>query len=500
MKTMNTTKLIFAAAIGIGLTVASCTPNPPRPGKDAHDGKAKHVAVITPPSEVPLIDTMAFEKDMRLADSMVRVEAWETDDERFAKDALRQPVAGGKATIYLQRGFLDETLSEMIRLHPFGGEGQERRVFSVTDSTHRRLEFKMTEPMRRGDGRKVTALDFVELWSHLLKTRPAYGLALFRHVQGAEEYVKGKEPLVGGFNAADEHTVRIRFAKPDPVAFARLNTPALIGGPFMLGAYYASDRREADVKLLPNANSLSDTAYLAECAVQLGGDPNALMSFSLGQYSAMTLYAAADLKIARAELAGKASLRKLPSDRYFLACRMSDEHARRFVRGAADGADLLNAAGAEGEVIFSVCARIEAAEQPRGNAALPQMTKPLRVIFRSDDPVSVKVAEKLTADLNSAGLASEAIGGNAETYEKALFSGAYECAVGWAAETALDNFTEQLHIASMWFAGETDSKARLREHREIPLFSVDNYLLLREDVRLYKDRLTGMWVDVGGKR
>ena len=499
MKTFKI-KTIFAVAIGIGLATVSCTTTSAahagKEGKGAPDGKTGHVAVITPPSETPPVDSLAFEEGPWFIDSLGKVEFREVDDERFVKDADRLPVAGGKAKIYLQRGFLDEALSEMIRLHPFGAEGQERRVFSVTDSTHRRLEFKMTGLMRRGDGRKITALDFVELWSRLLKTRPAHGMALFSHVQGAEDYVKGKEPLVGGFNAADEHTVRIRFAKPDPIAFARLNTPILVGGPFMLGAYYTSDRKDADVKLLPNANSLSDTAYLAECAVQMGGDPNALMSFSLGQYSAMTVYAAADLEIARTELAGKASLRKLPSDRYFLACKMNDEQARRFVRNAANGADLLKkTVGAEGEEIFSVSARNETSELPRGNVAVPQLPKPLKIIFRNDDPVSVKIAEKLSADLNSAGLASEPVGGNAETCEKALFNGAYDCAVGWVAETVLENFTEQLHLASMWFAGETDSKTRLREYREIPLFSIDNYLLLREDVRLYKNRLAGMWVD-----
>jgi len=507
IKTVNTIKSILAAAVCTGL-IASCTPSAARvttavPGDDKkasasarHEKKSGHV--ITPPSETPPIDSLAFIDDTRFADSLRRVEFEEIEDDVPAiKDADRLPVAGGKAKIYLQRGFLDDAISSMTRLHPFGGDGQVARVFSVTDSTHRRLEFKMTGQIRRGDGRKVTALDFVELWSRLLKTRPAYGLALFRNVQGAEDYVKGKEPLVGGFNPADENTVKIRFAKPDPIAFARLNTPVLIGGPFMLGAYYASDRKDAETKLLPNANSLlSDTAYLAECAVQMGGDPNAMMSFSVGQYAAMTLYAAADLEIARTELAGKASLRKLLSDRYFLSCKVDDDQARRFIRKTVDGADLLkNTIGAEGEEIFSVSARDAAADQSRGDVPVPQLPKPLRIIFRSDDPISAAIAEKLTADLNSAGLAATPIGGDAGAYEKALFSGAYDCAVGWVAETVLENFTEQLHLASMWFADETDSRARLREYREIPLFSVDNYLLLRNDVRLYRDKLTGMWVD-----
>jgi len=57
----------------------------------------------------------------------------------------------------------------------------------------------------------------------------------------------------------------------------------------------------------------------------------------------------------------------------------------------------------------------------------------------------------------------------------------------------LENLTAQLHFASMWFGDETDARVRLGEYREIPLFSVNNYMLLREDTRLYGDRVGGMW-------
>jgi len=510
MKTINT---IISVALCAGFVI-SCTPkaihidsgSEPSPKKQS----PKH-----PPKEIQRADVketpqLPYNTEGDTLDWFGAVDSPDFE-ERPAEEAAREkdtfadvlgveekrPTVGGRARIYVRRGFMDDAVSDMVRLNPFGADGTQRKVFTVADSTHRRLELKLAGNIRRGDGRRATALDFVELWSRFLKARPAQGLALFRNVQGAEAFINGKEPLVNGFNAADEQTIRIRFAKPDPLAFQRLNSPMLIGGPFMLGSYYSSAAKEAEHRLLPNANSLSEeVAYLKECTVLTGGDEDPLASFAQGKYSAVAVYAKSDIEAAKTELRGKASIARLPSDRYFLSCRADDPQICKFVRVAANGADLLNnTVGAEGAEIHSVSAPRETAEIPRGHIPVPQMPKPLRIIYRNDDPISITVAEKLSADLEEAGLRTELKGGNAGVYETALVRGEYDCAVGWVSESVLENATEQLHLASMWFADETDSGARLRDYREIPLFSVNNYILLGENLRLYKDRLSGIWVD-----
>jgi hypothetical protein len=514
----NIFKTAALCAVYTILTVslaASCTPRHTRAGSGAPVEKK---AAVKPKQELNLTyaaetgryaaGSFAVEEEKRFADSLRKAEFEQADIEealvRRAEEKRReaeQPVGGGKATVYLQRSFLDNAVAEMVNMNPFGRDGTERKLFNVTDSTHRRLEFTLTRLIKRANGRKATALDFVELWSRHLKERPAQGLALFRNVQGAEGYVSGKEPLVGGFSAADEQTIRIRLAKPDPLAFQRLRSPALIDASFMLGPYYTAGLADGAIKLLPNANSQSEeTAYLAECAVQLGGDPDAMDSFRQGKYAAMTLYSAADLEIAKTELEGKAVLVRLPSDRYFLANKSANDQLRAFIRGAVSGMDLLkNVVKAEGEEIFCVTAH-EAATGPKpGRAPPPELPKPIKLIYRNDDPISTAIAEKLRVDFSGAGLATDAVGGNAETYERTLVSGRYDCAVGWAPEAVLENLTEQLHFASMWFSDETDSRARLGEYREIPLFSVNNYMLLREDTRLYGDRVGGMWSRSGAK-
>ncbi|MDR2577506.1 MAG: hypothetical protein LBC70_01660 [Chitinispirillales bacterium] len=502
---IKTVKIILAAAFFAGF-IASCTasktaraPTPVKPKEGITALPPIPIdtvsIVITPPLE---IDPSRFiDGDMSFGSQVESVEFETLDgDDGFARmEPGSGPISGGRATIYLQRGFLDDAVADLVRMNPFGDDGQGRRIFNVTDSTHRRLELTMAGEVRRANGQRMTSLDFIELWSRFIKSRPAQGLALFRNVQGAENYIKGKDPLVNGFSAADEHTIRIRFAKPDPFAFQRLASHKLVGGPFMLGVYYSGGIRGAEMRLLPNPNSLLGTAFLKECIVQMGGDPDPLMSFSQGQYSAMTLYSLSDLQIARTELEGRATLHGLLSDRYFLSCKSEDGHVRRFVRGVVDGGEILrNAVRAEGGPIRSV-AQAETMDFPGVRTPVPQLPRPFRIIYRTDDPVSRIIAERTSVDLNNAGMPSETIPKNAETYEASLVNNDYDCAVGWVSETILTDPTEQLHLASMWFDDETDPQIRLREHREIPLFSINNYLLLRNDIRLHDDRITGIWAD-----
>ncbi|MCL2219213.1 MAG: hypothetical protein FWB94_04935 [Chitinispirillia bacterium] len=513
MKTANTIKTLLTAAI-CAVFVASCVPAKSRPGKTVSPGDEKavprkeaapdQVAAVTRPAAPA---DRGIDEEMSFADSLRRVEFEQIEvDEHLRKPDIpieppvMKPVAGGKARIYLQRAFMDDAVAGLLRLNPFDAGGHGKRVFMVTDSTHRRLEFTLTGEIRRANGRKATALDFIEIWSRFITSRPAQGLAMFRNVQGAEEFVNGKNPLVNGFSAADENTIRIRLGKADPLAFHRMNTPKLIGGPFMLGPYYAGGTKDDEARLLPNANTLSDAALLAECIVQMGGDPNAMASFAQGKYSAMTLYKSSDLAVARTELRDKATLHKLPSDRYFLACKPStDERVRSFVRSTVDGAEMLkNVIGAEGKAINSVSTNLDTPVTPE-DVHTPQLAKPFKIIYREDDPISKAAAEKTAAGLSAAGMAAEAAGNSAENYEKALVRGLYDCAVGWVPEDILENLTEQLHLASMWFADDTDALARLGDFREIPLFSVNNYLLLREDMKLYGDRLSGMWVDAAAE-
>ncbi|MCL2183434.1 MAG: hypothetical protein FWB85_08200 [Chitinispirillia bacterium] len=518
MKSVRTIKAFLAAAVCTGL-ITSCTPVSVRTPTPAESPSAapqqKTGPAETAPKDTPLSQVAISvpgrpeypDVETGFASEVTRPEFDQLDFPPPYKPPIPEvepprpdePVTGGKARIYLQRGFLDDVIADLLRVNPFSGENGSRRIFNVTDSTHRRMEFTLTGETRRANGRKATALDFIEIWSRFIASRPAQGLALFRNVQGVDGFITGKNPLVNGFSAADENTIRLRFAKADPLAFHRMNTPTLVSGPFLLGSYYSGGSKTGETKLFPNANSLSGAALLAECIVQTGGDNDAMTSFIDGKYSAMTLYKSTDLEVARTELHGKAELHKLPSDRYFIACKSDDGRVCEYIRGKVNGAGMLrNLIGAEGEAINGVAENADTPEMPGSGVAAPSLPKPFRIIYRDDDPISKAVAEKALADLTGDGMNAEAIGSNAENYEKALVRGQYGAAVGWVPQTVLESQTEQLHLATMWFSDDMDSKARRSDFREIPLFSVNNYLLLHQDMKLYQNRLSGMWVNTAG--
>jgi len=426
----------------------------------------------------------------------------ETAEEKLTEEEITpkelEPVFGGRLRMYVDRGFLDETVSQLVWLSPFSESIGEKALFAVTDSTNRRIELKLTDRFVRGNGQRVTALDFVEHWSQLLKAHPAQGLALFRNIQGAQAYIDGKDPLMRGFRAHDEQTIRMRTDKADPQIFARLNSPKLIPGSLMLGPYYPAAVKEKEVKILPNKHTVSAPVFLQEWDISLGGDSDIMQSFSLGMYEAMIIWSQPDLERVRTQLGDKVTLSKLSSDRYFLSCAIENEQIRRIIRSRVNAADLLkNSVKAEGEEIYSVTVLNENTQKPAPIAAVASIAliTPVRIAYRIDDPVSKIIAERLSEDLNANGLQTELHGGNALEYETMLLKKEYDCAVGWVPQTVVDNVTEQLHLATMWFSDDTDSQARIRDSREIPLFSVDSYLLLRDDVRLHGGKLTGIWTE-----
>jgi hypothetical protein len=489
-------KIVFVVSICL-LFAISCTPNMARIRHD--EPPAKSIDKKEPAKEKP---AESLTEKSEETDSFGELFENETAEDEFTEeDTLQEPepVAGGRLKMYVDRGFLDETISQLVRSAPFTGVNIEHALFAVTDSTHRRIELKLTIPIVRANGQKVTSLDFIEHWSQLLKTHPAQGLSLFRNVQGVQSYIDGKDPLVKGFTAFDERTIRIRLERPDPQIFKRLNSLKLIPGSLMLGPYYLAGIKENEVKLLKNENnSLEPPGFLQELDIQLGGDPDVMQSFSLGMYNAVTIWSQSDLQIARTQLGDKVTLHKLSSDRYFLSCIIENQQIRRIIQSKVNGADFLqNAVKAEGEEIYSVTVPNERAQKvPQITAiAAIQLLTPIRIAYRTDDPISKIIAEKLSEDFNQQGLQTELKGGNAQEYETILLRKEYDCAIGWVPQTVLDDITEQLHLATTWFSDETDSQTRIRDSKEIPLFSVDNYLLLRDDVRLHGGKLIGIWME-----
>lgn len=453
----------------------------------------------------------AIEKAMESVDSL-------KDKDIDSLSMEIEPDTGGKVRIYTQRGFLDNTFSELVNAYPFGKKNQKNSdsvqaglflqpeqkqdtgIFIITDSSSRRLELQLAEKTKNADGQALTALDFIELWSRLIKNEPAEGLAIFKNVRGIEKFISGEEPLVKGFSAVDHKTVKIRFSKPDTLALTRMRTSRLLWGAFKLGPYYTAKKTENEIRLLKNENFQGETTpFLDECSVKLGEDENAVLSFSFGKYDVMSVNSLSDLQFARNDLADSTYIREIDSERYFLACRSEDPYIRSFLKNSIDPYDILaDFVETEGEVIRSVeniQNRHPAQRQVRSNLQAPVSGNRFRIMYRKNDPVSEKIAEKLFADLTHSGMNCDILGADKRRYESALAQNDYECAVGWVSESVNENETSRLRYAEKWFSGETDTEKRLQENREIPLFSIKNYLLLKNDIQLHQDKISGLWIE-----
>ena len=74
------------------------------------------------------------------------------------------------------------------------------------------------------------------------------------------------------------------------------------------------------------------------------------------------------------------------------------------------------------------------------------------------------------------------------------------CFVAWVGETVLTCRSEKLRLSAMFFNDAADETVRLRENMEIPLFSVDWYLLARAKIGLWNGKISGMYVKPDSNR
>ena len=114
-----------------------------------------------------------------------------------------------------------------------------------------------------------------------------------------------------------------------------------------------------------------------------------------------------------------------------------------------------------------------------------------RILYRNDDPVSKAIAQKLLADLSQAKVSSTLIAADVTDYERKLILQDYDCAVGWVPQSVLQDKSEQLRMASIWFGGETDEHKLISEAREIPLFEIRSTLVTRNPIELHKNLIEG---------
>ena len=412
-------------------------------------------------------------------------------------------------TLYSQREFVDPVLSGLGTAYPFGkgscGETVPGSISGVLDAkpvSDRQIDMTLKDNCVTATGQKLTAFDLVNAWTAYVKKHPAEGCALFRYVKGLDGFIAGREAIISGLAVSDPKTVSLKFEKPDPLAMTRLCTRRLLPQALKLGLYYVKGESPASLQFLPNPHADGQKAYLNSCVIRLGKDPNPFLSFSLNRYDAITLFSQKDIDYARQKAADKASLIVLSEDRYFLSSGITAKDIRSFARRLVDPRDILvnfvKADGAAISLLESESGAMPAPDQGSGQPVLPMavpLPGPVSVLYRSDDPVSTIIAEKILADFTRAGLQCVLKGAGCETYEASLVRRDYGIAVGWVAKTILTDPSERLRLASLWFSDAADERIRIDEQKEIPLFSVKQFLLCKKRIMFDGDVVEGMFVE-----
>ncbi|MBN2188076.1 MAG: hypothetical protein JW699_01375 [Chitinispirillaceae bacterium] len=412
-----------------------------------------------------------------------------------AETADTAPSPGGSLRLYYPRNCIEYPLAAFVDADPFDRRDSNDGYFTVASSSPAAVTLRLAHKTVNAAGKTLNALDIIELWTRWIRERPAEGAALFRSCDGIMKYLRGEEAIVPGFSAVDKNSIRIQFSPNDPQALERLQSGRLLPAAFKLGGYALAAVRGSDHLLRPNP-AAAGNSFVNELTVRCGGDPNPLLSFSLGRYDGVLLWSAPDIAYGRTTLMKNSTCSPVGRDRYFVACALEDPSARAFVRAALSGRELLGSyVKAEGTPIGAV--ESDSAPQPAeaaDPAPSPPAGDPVTILFRSDDPVSKIIAERLLAALARAGARGSLAGGGARAYEESLVSRSYGCAVGWAPETVVFDKSEKLRLASVFFGDEPDEGKRIRGNFEIPLFTVCWHLLAKNRVGLYRGKLDGIYV------
>jgi hypothetical protein len=414
-------------------------------------------------------------------------------------DTMALPRFAGALRIYVPRGFISMPFTACVNAWPFREKntGDTSAGYLVVDKvTPADITLKLACKVTNGVGQAVSAIDFISTWTNFIKDHPAEGLALFRWCDGVTDFIKGREALVPGLQAIDNNTVRIKFTTPDPSALDRLRTSRTLPAEFKLGAYFTKVSRETENVLSSNRSAAGTKPFLNECLVRTGGDNNPLVSYSLGRYDALMLSGSADLDYARRILLKDGTCSIIQRDRYFIANNIWDSSARAFIRSVVSGGDLLkNFVKSEGQPIAMIETDGLAGGLPSiGVASKPSFTDPVRIIYRKDDAISKTVADRLLATLTHSGVPGIVAALDEKEYESALVARSYNCVVGWAPESVMNDQSEKLRLATLFFNDETSEALRIAGNREIPLFSIDWYLLAKPKVGLFQGTVSGMYV------
>jgi len=446
------------------------------------------------------------------------------------------PSFGGSVTIYSGRTFLDYHLGALTRTQPFTiqidsgaldsvesalpdfsevtfEEANEnpnpnpnpnpvsdtlivKRYFTPIVKSDTRIVFELADTVVDAAGKNLSAFDFVSNWTKYIQRFPGEGVALFRYVKGIYPFINGREAVVNGFSVTDKNTITVHLSQPDSLFVKRIATSRCLEYLFLLGTYGIKDMSTASVLLRANTFTKGSRPYLKQCSIVLGNDNNPFLSYSLKKYDCLILTYKKDIDYARAKMMQESLLEPFSTDRYFLAFGHTSLDIRKFLAGTVNPSDMLeNHVKAPGKLLSSIESDTLTALQGSKDAFFdpPYIDDQVSILFRKGDFVSQHIAQKLLADISQLGVSCRLQPEHKSEYEKVLLRGNYGIAVGWVPDCITSKRSEQLRLAALWFKDNTSEIERISSYFELPLFTVKRMILYKNDIDLYKDKLSGMY-------
>jgi hypothetical protein len=211
----------------------------------------------------------------------------------------------------------------------------------------------------------------------------------------------------------------------------------------------------------------------------------------------MLLWSAADIDYARRNLLKNGTCSLVGRDRYFIALQLDDASLRAAIRSSLNIVELMNKfVKPEGALIAAIESDAPVVAAP-ADKALPgrgEQAEPVKILYLKGDAISKSIAERLLSSISQSGIKALLMPADRHPYEAALVDRMQGCFVGWAPQTVLIDTSEKLRLAAMFFNNERDEAQRIASVMEIPLFSIDWYLLAQEKVGLFQGKLGGIYV------
>jgi hypothetical protein len=416
---------------------------------------------------------------------------------------IEQPTFGGSAIIYSQRTFPDDAFLQFATCNPFANAGcvntgNTADLFDMKIVSDKQIDITMNANCTNEFGRGFSAFDIVNAWTAFVKKFPAKGLATFSSVKGLSGFIAGREAVVSGFVVSGDKTVSLLYEKPDPLAAQRLCSKDILPVSLKLGSYIIKSEKNGIVSLVANTRFAgTQKPYLKSCVIQSGTDSTPLVSYLAGKYDATTLFFSRDIIAARSALSDQSDMRLMSQNRYFLSIANYSREIRKLIGTLAGSRDsIVSFVNIEGVPLSTIEAdsSVVVAAPDLSGAALPKSVAPLAVAFRSDDPVSTLISQRICTAIAHTGIKCIPRPYTAENFERALVRRDCAIVIGWTTNAIVNNPVDKLRLASCWFSGQTDETARIAECLEIPLFSVNEYLLYKKSIGFMDGKLESMYI------